>query len=520
MHDHSPDPLPDGRVRLTRRRLLEVGAAAGAALALPGGLAEAAFAAGPKKGGSATLAMNDGGPSETLNPFQLPLFMEAVRAQITHDSLFGPVLTNAYEPKLALSAEPARGALAWKVTLRPDVTFHNGKPLTPEDVIYTYQYALNPKNKAQVRTNLDALDPHGISKDGKNAVLFRLKRPIGDFRTYVAGGFAWIVPAGTTKFDTIVGTGPFKLESWSPGQRTVLTRNDNYWGHVYLDQLTMVPIPDPGQRINALLTGTADAIMFVDTAQAKAQRNNTKIKLVTATLGAVFAPPYVQMDVKPFDDNRVRTALKLSVDRNQMLDNVLLGFGSLGNDVAGKGFPSYNTSLPQHHYDPEKAKSLLKAAGQENLSFTLYTSSAITGLLESATAWKAQAKKAGITINLVKLPADSYWSNDKYLKVPVYQTNWGGSFESWAPQALFRGASYNETHWNDPKWENDFRKAQSITDDKKRNAAYRALEVPVWANGGYVIWGFQANITAVSSKIQGAKPTPSFNVRPQDWWIG
>jgi peptide/nickel transport system substrate-binding protein len=140
-------------------------------------------------------------------------------------------------------------------------------------------------------------------------------------------------------------------------------------------------------------------------------------------------------------------------------------------------------------------------------------------MLESATAWKEQAKAAGITIDLEKLPADSYFANDKYLKVPAYQSAWGNAFEGWAPQALFKGATYNETHYDNPQWEADFRRAVGITEDDERNAALKELQVPIWEEGGYIIWGFQANIIATSANIKGAEPWAGFNIWMRNWYI-
>jgi peptide/nickel transport system substrate-binding protein len=523
--DESPyDAMLDEGQGISRRRLIEGGVAAGALLALPSFLGDRAQAAllqgsaGPKKGGSVTIGMNDGGATETLNPYQLPLFMEALRAQFTYEPLFRRNTKLVPVGALAVSATPGKTAREWKVTLRRGVTFHNGQPFTADDVIYSFKYLLNPKNKAQAASSYSAIDPAGLKKLSTYEVLFKLKQPIGDFKGYLTQG-GYIVSKGTTTFTTSNGTGPFKLQKFTAGRRTELVRNDNYWGKVYLDQLNMVPIPDPSQRLNALVTGQIQCAYGIDYTAAKANAKNPKVKLVVSTLNGSFVPFYVQETAPAFQDKRVRQALKLTVDRPAMVRNVLLGLGAVGNDIPGKGGPSYNASLPQHKYDPEKAKSLLKAAGAEDLQFQLYTSTALPGMLESATAWKEQAKSAGVTIDLQKLPADSYFSNDKYLKVPAYQSAWGGQFETWAPQALFKGASYNETNWNRAAWQAAFLKAQGITDDARRNAAYRALQRPVWDESGYIIWGFGSDINAFSPKVRGAVPSPGFNMQPQDWWL-
>ena len=135
------DAMLDESHGISRRRLIEGGVAAGALLALPsflGDRAQAALlqgAASPKKGGSVTIGMNDGGATETLNPYQIPLFMEALRAQFTYDQLFRQDEKLVPRANLAVAATPGKTPREWKVTLRRGVTFHNGQPLTADDVI-------------------------------------------------------------------------------------------------------------------------------------------------------------------------------------------------------------------------------------------------------------------------------------------------------------------------------------------------------------------------------------------------
>ena len=458
---------------------------------------------------------------DTLNPFTSTDDNEFITALFLYDSLFDRNGQNEVIPALAVEAEPASSgnASVWNVKLQPDVTFHDGSPLTADDVIWTFKYLRDPKNKAIQAASLSAVKD--VTKVSKHELRFQLSRAIGDFKGYLASPPPFpIVRAGASSLDTAAnGTGPFKLKSYNPGQRTEFVRNDSYWGEVYLDEAAIVPIPDSGQRMNALLSGTVDVVFLVDFVQAKAQKNNKSVRFVSKENTAMTSM-FLQIDSPEFSDERVRRALKLSINRPETIERAVNGFGTVGNDVNGKGYASYNTDLAQHEYDPEQAKALLKAAGKSDLAFTLYSSKSGPGMLESATVWKQQAKDAGININLQQIPADTYYSNNKYLKVPAYQVQWNGySFESWAPQALFKDAPYNETHWFRPEWEARFKKAQSIVDDTDRNAIYKELQVPIWDEGGYILWGFQPTLNAVGSRIQGARPWSFLNVHPQDWWV-
>jgi peptide/nickel transport system substrate-binding protein len=217
----------------------------------------------------------------------------------------------------------------------------------------------------------------------------------------------------------------------------------------------------------------------------------------------------VRIDSPPYDDVRVRQALRLAIDRQEMIDKVYLGFGQLGNDLFGRGFATYNDELPQREYDPEQAASLLKDAGRYPLDLPLPTSQAAPGMLESATAYKEQAKAAGINVQIRKIDAGTHFANDLFLKTPVYQSSWGVSFEEHAQAALLKTSPYNETHWYSADWGRQFAEAQAIADRDQRNAAYKALQVPLYEEGGYILPAFSNLLDAASPKVGGIVPNIS-----------
>jgi peptide/nickel transport system substrate-binding protein len=130
-------------------------------------------------------------------------------------------------------------------------------------------------------------------------------------------------------------------------------------------------------------------------------------------------------------------------------------------------------------------------------------------MLEGAVAFEASSKKAGINVTIKRIPAGTYFANDQYLKTPFYQTFWGQGFESQAQDGLLKNSPYNETDWFDPKWDAAFRKAQGVVERDARLKAYKALQVPLWEKGGYMIWGFFPTLDAVSSKVNGVVPNRS-----------
>src|SRR3984893_11740819 len=488
MSDVPPDDRPDSG--LTRRELLGRSAAIGAAISVPGYLGTAVSGAGtaaamPRRGGHLRVGMNDGDAGDSLAPWNIPIYSAAARAEAPSERLFKYDAHASPRPRLAESVASNRKATIWRLKIRKGVTFHSGKPLTAEDVLYSLRFIADPKNKAESLTRLEPIDLKASRRVSATEIEFHLKRPIGDFPGLLAEKAVWIVPAGKTDFARKPdGTGPFKFANWQPGVRANFVRNEHYWGLAHgggpwVDTLEILFIPDDTARVNALLGNQVDEIAFMPFVQAKAQKGNASIQIIQAAQPQTN-PFYVQMDRKPFTDNNVRLALKYAVDRHAMVSKIELGFGSVANDLFGKGYPSYNDHLPQRAYDPQRAKSLLKRAGYDTFPFTLPTSNALPGMLESATAFKEQAKAAGIQVTLEKLDAGSYFSNNKYLKVSSYQTNWGQSFESQAQDGMLRTSPYNETHWYDTKWAAGVRRAQEIPDAARRNAAYKALQVPIW----------------------------------------
>ena len=505
---------------LSRRDFLRRSAAAGSAFAVPGvlgalGGAETALAAStgkPKRGGRLSVAIHDGSTSDVLAPWNIPEYSDAARAQQVYERLFslGPAGTPI--PWLALSTEAANSAATkWNVKLRPGVHFNNGKTVTAEDVLYSYKYVANPKNKCESLPRIQAVDLANSRAVSPTELEFRLHRPIGDFAGLLAEKALWIVPNGTTNFNKQVGTGPFLFVSWEPGVRALFKRNSNYWGihgggGPWVDELEIYSIPDNTARLNALLGNQVQEITFLDPVTAKAQESNAAVQIIRSAQ-ANTSPIYMQIDATMFRNPNVRVAMKLVLDREALVKDVLFGYGSVGNDLFGKGQPSYNSSLPQRVHDPEQAKSLLKKAGVTHMNLTLPATSLAPGMLESALAFKQLGTPIGINVTIQTVPSGSYFTNNEYLKVPFYETQWAQGFESQAEDGLLINSPYNETHWYNKKWDTQFNAAQGIPDETKRNAAYKALQVPLWNLGGYIIPTVYETLDAAAANVRGIVPS-------------
>jgi peptide/nickel transport system substrate-binding protein len=298
------------------------------------------------------------------------------------------------------------------------------------------------------------------------------------------------------------------FESFTPGQRSLFKRNPNYWNNAaHLDELELITIADGTARANALSRGEVDAVESFDFLQAKQIKSNPAVKLLSAPSEWTI-PWMTRYDMAPFKDNRVRLAAKLSVDRSALVKTSFFGFGVLGNDQFGKNGPSvyYNGSLPQRHYDPERAKSLLKQAGfpdgldvDLNLAPTCGCEGPEGVVMTAAQAWQQQAKAAGIRFTIKQTTNLDQWN---ILKFP-FSATW------WSPGVPFvlnwftSGSTYNEG-WKHPDWDRKLHKALAQQDPAKAKALWNDIQELFYNESGHVVWGHYNLIDGLSPKVRGA----------------
>lgn len=252
--------------------------------------------------------------------------------------------------------------------------------------------------------------------------------------------------------------------------------------------------------------GQVDAIVSVDPKLVSTVQANPTLRILQHDSG-LWPSQFMEVDRAPFTDNRVRLAFKYMVDRKAIIDRVLLGYGLLGNDIPCPFDPDYAREIPQRPYDPEKATFLLKQAGRQGLTVTLYTSDVYAGILDSSVVMAEQAKKVGVTINLNKVPADQYWSST-YLKVPFEITYWGQKpLSSQFAQGFESTATFNEAHWNRSDFDKLVRQARRTLDPMKRHELWVEAQRLVWQDSGYIIWGFYPLIDGYAAKVHGLVPS-------------
>jgi peptide/nickel transport system substrate-binding protein len=498
--------------QLTRRTFFagSLAAAGGVALAAAGcssasapGSTAQAVSSKPKRGGTLTVG-SLGSTTDALDPNKTTSNMDLQRLFNLYDTLtYFPHGSLTLQYGLAESIELTAGASVATIRLRDGVTFHDGKSLTADDLMFTFRRILEPSDPHAGL--LSSVNPNAMTKMDNRTVRLQLNFPDSVFPERFYIDQMSIVP---TTFDPAkpVGTGPFMFKSFVPGQRSEFVRNPNYWvsGQPYLDELVIIDMADPTSQINALLSGQVDAIDGVPLNETSVIRQRSDLKLLTAN-GGYFQPIVMRVDQAPFNDVRVRQAFRLMANRNQQVALPYDGYGAIGNDMPAMSDPGYPHSLPQRQQDIAQARSLLRAAGQQNLTVKMVTANEDYGLIPGAQVFAQDAKAAGVTVNLDVVPA-SVW-NPQFTKLPFTQGYWGNKPFGIMWALLYApGGIFNETHFNDPQANGIFADALKDTNTSTRTEKFRALEQILYTRGGHIIHSFRTTVDAHSAKFAGFTP--------------
>ncbi len=477
-----------------------------------------------KRGGRLRVGHVGTGKAETFDPALGSSFIDASRYLNVYDLLVRVDSELNLQPGLALEWEPNGDSTVWQFKLRPDVVWHDGKPFTAQDVIYTLQSWGDKKHVAHAAsTNIQLGELNAVDD-------VTLEIPLKGPNARLADSFTQqnnvVIQDGTTDFTNPIGTGPFKVESFTPGERSLATRNEEYWeeGKPYVDEWEDISISDNAARLNALLSGEIDMMSQIEPTQAKVHLESGEIQIVRAPSPTAVQVFYMAVDIPPFDDPLVRQAFRLIPDRQGLIDRALLGFATSANDLPGKGLWNFAEDLPTREQDIEEARALLAEAGQENLEVTLHTSDIVPGFVEAATLFAEMAKEAGVTVKIKKEDPNAYFDTSKiYTKLDFGQSFWTySSLALWYEQALLSDAIWNETHYRDKAYDALIREAQGATDEEAALDLWHQVQEVQYNEGGYIVWANLEILDAAANTVKGLEPSAWFNLggwNYRDVWL-
>lgn len=492
--------LPRG---VSRRGLLKGAAGLGAAaLMLPGGMALAQDA--PKRGGTFRMGIGHGSTSDVLDPGQLEHLYVQVLAQARCNQLTEIAADGSLIPELAESWDSS-DAVTWTFAIRQGVTFHDGRPMTVDDVIASINHHRGEASTSAIKTLVETISD--IRADGGNVVV-TLTAANADFPYTMSDYHLPILPAnpdGTIDFQSGIGTGPYVMDSYEPGVQATLTRNPNYWkpDRAWFDGLELVTILDAAARLNALVTGSVDVIDQVDPPAIAMIQSRGVGNILSVAGNAHYCFP---MDARaaPFDDNNVRLALKYAIDRQELVDKILAGYGSVANDnPVGPANRYFAADLEPKTYDPDKAKFYLQQAGLSSLDVTLTAANAaFSGAVDAALLFSEKAAPAGITITVNRAPDDGYWDN-VWLKNPFCASYWGGrpTEDLMLSTAYQTGAAWNESYWSNAAFDKLLSDARAELDDAKRREMYHEAQRLVSFEGATIIPMYNNYVMAAATNV-------------------
>ncbi|HWL68025.1 MAG TPA: ABC transporter substrate-binding protein [Geminicoccus sp.] len=510
---------------LDRRGFGKLTAMLGAGAAIGAMLPGMARAQGePKKGGTVAIGATGGATTDTLNPLLATASIHQLTSFMWGNCLVEYGTDGSAVPELAESWEPSPDAKTWRFNLRKGVTFHDGKELDAEDVIWTLNQSRGEDSQSGAAGIMTQVKD--LRADGKHVVVVELEEGNADL-PYLMTDYHLVIMQKDSDPASGIGTGGYKITEFDPGVRIFGERNENYFktGRANLDSVEIVGIADPAARTAALQTGQIQIMERVDPKTVDLLSKMPGVTIHRAAGGGHYSM-VMRCDTAPFDNNDFRLGLKYAANREDILAKILRGLGRVGNDQPiPVTDPFFATDLPQRTYDPDKAKFHMKKAGYGGEKIPFSTSDApFAGAVDAAVLYQQHAAAAGINIDVIREPADGYW-NDVWMKKPFCFTFWGGrpTADMMMSIAYHSKAAWNESYWFRPEFDKLLVQARAELDRPKRAQMYAELQRMINEDGGELIPMFNDFVDATTAGVQNFELTPQLGLcgmrAPERVWL-
>lgn len=488
---------------MSRREFMSRAAAMGlTAAAASTLLGDAVMAAGPQKGGTIKMGLQGGSSSDSLDPALSTNQVALMTIRLWGETLVELADDGGLDGRVAESFEASPDAKTWTFKLRQGITFSNGKAVTADDVVATMERHSGEESKSGALGIMRSIK--NVRADG-DTVVFELDSPNADL-PYLLTDYHLVIQPGGGKDDptAAIGTGPYVLKDVEMGVRVVAEKNPNYWGDLgHAETLEIVVINDNTARVAALQSGQVDMIDRVPPKTAKLVARAPSINVHT-TSGPGHYVFIMHCDTAPFDNNDLRLALKYAMNRQEMVDKVLFGYGSVGNDTPiNSSYPLYS-EMAQRSYDPDKAAHHYKKSGHSGKVLLRTSDNSFPGAPDAAALYQQSAKAAGIDLEIKREPNDGYWS-EVWNAQPFCTSYWGGrpTQDQMYTTAYLSTADWNDTRFNNPAFDDMLLKARGELDTTKRTQMYADMGTMVHNEGGLICPMFNDFVDASSNRLSG-----------------
>ena len=498
--------------KLSRRDFLGRAAALGVTAPFANSLlSSAAKAAGPMKGGIIKAGMQGGEATNSLDPASFLSQVPFTFGKSWGEYLVALTPEGGLENRIAEEIGASDDAKEWTFKIRDGIEFHNGKTVTADDVLQTLERHSNEESKSGALGIMKGIE--SMKVDGKNVVV-TLKEANADLPYLMADYHLIIQPGGGKDApDAGISAGPYKVTVNEPGVRQGGERFANYWmgdKMGFADQIEIIVINDATARTAALQGGQVHMINRVEPKIVDLVKRvpGVTIQNVSGRGHYVFI---MHCNTAPFDNNDLRLALKYAMNREDMVEKILRGYGSVGNDFPiNAAYPLFSDDIEQRAYDPDKAAFHFKKSGHDGPVLLRTSDVAFPGAVDAAQLYQQSCAKAGITIDVKREPGDGYWS-EVWNKQPFCESYWGGrpTQDQMYSTAYISTADWNDTRFLRPEFDQLIMQARAELDETKRKAMYRDAAVMVRDEGGLILPMFNDFIDASSDKVMGYEPHPA-----------
>jgi peptide/nickel transport system substrate-binding protein len=498
------------RGAMTRREFVGRAAALGVTAAVANSIlatsVDAAAHEAPVRGGTIKLGSSGGESTNTQDPALTA--SEVPLANIRHwgETIVDVNADGTLDYRLAESVEASADAKTWAFKIKKGITFSNGQEMKPDDVLKTYQRHSNEDAQSGALGIMKGIT--GMKVDGDN-VIIELDTANADLPYLMADYHLMIQPGGGMEDPTAaIGTGAYTVEFDEPGVRHGYKRREDYWdadNRGFAEFSEVLVLNDATARTAALQSGQVNFINRVDpkVASLLGRAPNLTVESVSGRGHYVFI---AHVDTAPFDNNELRLALKYAINRVELVDKILRGFGGVGNDMPiNASYPLFDDTIPQREFDIAKAKEHYAASGHDGSPIILRVSDgAFSGAVDAASLFQESAKAAGIPLEIKREPNDGYWS-EVWNVQPFCASYWGGRpvQDQMYSTAYLSSADWNDTRWKRPEWDAKLLAARGELDEAKRKGLYSELGRELRAEGGLILPMFNDFVSGVANNVGG-----------------
>lgn len=489
---------------LSRRSLLKSSLAA-TAFAMSG-TTMPAFAASemPKTGGHLKLGLSGGASTDTLDPAGYISALQYVLGRTWGDTLVEThPQTGKAVPSLAESWDSKENSTVWTFKIRKGVRFHDGSLLTANDVVMTLRRHSDKASKSGALGYLASVKD--VSSSGEDVTITLTEGNV-DLPLILSANHLVIQPKGGTENPNAgIGTGPYKIVKNDPGVRISFEKNKEDWNpnRGWVDTVEIISMPDVTARTAALASGQVHFINALNPNTVQMLERMKKLTIINTPSRSHYTMPML-IDQKPFDNADLRLALKYAIDRQAVLKQVLGGYGTLGNDIpVNASFDYFPEGIPQRAFDPDKAAFHFKKSGFDGV-IPIFAADVMQGGVDMAAIFQDGAKKAGIKVELNRVPTDGYWKNvwrnkpfcvSYFGQRPTQDLIYSIEFYSKAPS--------NESKFDNPKFDSLLISARAERDEAKRKEMYAEMANIVRDESGSIIPVFNNYLNASGPALKG-----------------